>query len=495
VAASASGHSGSRASHAASTPEREPEATETAKEAPPDEPPRCHLHPQKKPNSKCKFCQRALSHTVAKAEKADPEQKSAGKESAHGAASSGKTTEFEDYSRRTFNCSPMLKDQIFGSSYFKSLLTITSIEDLSDEIANYADTLDVYNAGSMVSPSCFICQVYRLFTLPQAEDLGELHAVIDHPDSALVRCAGFFYMRFVVSPAHLWEKFEEYLFDDMELKYHDGGKQIASTIGEYVEALLVRDRYFSTPLPRIPVKVKMALEKELAPLQQYRKRMEANQRTFPKRVNDLPVEVCIHCEWVRGTAKEYVGRSSLKRKVRIQLEDGSEVVSHLGKVVLREGAQSDSGGESGSEARARKRRRSRSRGRKSPDWSRYKGRSDADMVEELREKAKEDAVCGHGKAYARRPLTVEEELWKREPEMRVSMLGDESRSTSYRKTAFEGEKRESEETRRRRLQEEDERAKRMRGIYEKYGSSTKSAATVTVPTHSDVDLPDVLRFG
>uniref|UniRef100_A0A7S2DT93 Pre-mRNA-splicing factor 38 n=1 Tax=Alexandrium andersonii TaxID=327968 RepID=A0A7S2DT93_9DINO len=323
-----------------------------------------------------------------------------------------------------------------------------------------------------------------------------MHSVIDHPDSGLVRCAGFLYMRFVVQPAHLWEKFEEYLFDDMELKYHDGNKQVASTVGEYVEALLVRDRYFSTPLPRIPVKVKMALERELAPLQQYRKRMEANQKNFPKRVSDLPVEVCLDGEWVRGTAKEYVGRSSLKRKVRIQTKDGNEVVSHMGKVVLREDAQSDSGGESGEEGKAKRRRRSRSRGRKSPDWSRYKGRSDADMVGELREKAKEDAVCGYGKAYARRPLTVEEELWKREPETRVSMLGDENnRNTSYRRNPADEKKTESESARRRRLEEEDERAKRLRGIYEKYGSSNKSATTAAPAKINDMELPDVLRLG
>mmetsp|Transcript_115095 Transcript_115095/g.357505 ORF Transcript_115095/g.357505 Transcript_115095/m.357505 type:complete len:574 (+) Transcript_115095:3-1724(+) len=471
----------------------EADRAEEPKEAlAPQEPPRCHLHPQKKPNAKCKFCQRAQGQNPAKAEEA----KAAGGASATAAsaASASKNQDFEDYSRRTFNCSPMLKDQIFGSSYFKSLLSLSSIEELIDEIANYADTLDVYNAGSQVSPSCFICQVYRLFTLPQAEDLGELQAVVDHPDSALVRCAGFLYMRFVVAPVHLWEKLEEYLFDDMELKYADGGKQVNSTIGEYVEALLGRDRYFSTPLPRIPVKVRQALERELAPLQQYRKRMEANLRAFPRRVSDLAVEVCVDGDWVAATAREYVGRASQKRKVRVNLKDGSEAMVHLGKVVLREGEHGDSG-ESGSEGKAHRRRRSRSRGRRSPDWSRYKGRSDQDMVVELREKTKEEAVCGHGKAYARRPLTVEEELWKREPETRVSMLGDESRGSSYRRMPQDQNPRESEAARRRRLEEEDERQKRLRGIYEKYGSASKSASSTMPAPFKDVDEPDVLRLG
>ena len=76
------------------------------------------------------------------------------------------------------------QDQIFGSSYFKSLLDISDLDPLTEEIAKYvgstafgrsssvlnhverlseqiilkADTLDVYNSGNNVHPSCFICQ-------------------------------------------------------------------------------------------------------------------------------------------------------------------------------------------------------------------------------------------------------------------------------------------------------------------------------------------------
>jgi len=395
----------------------------------------------------------------------------------------------------------MLKDQIFQSSYFKSLLSISTIEDLIEEIAQYADTLDVYNGGSTTQPSCFICQVYRLFTLPHAEDLGEVQAIIDHPQSAVVRCAGFLYMRFVVAPVHLWEKLEEYLFDDMDLRYAESGKQVSTTVGEYVEALLGKDKYFSTPLPRIPVKVRQMLEKELAPLPQYRKRMEANQRAFGgKRALDLSVEVVIDGKWVVGTAKEFVGRTSLARKVRVKLEDGSAVNVHLGKVVLREKDRSESE-ESDSDAKSRKRRRSRSRRRNSPDWSRWKGQSDKDLVEKLREQKKEDAVCGHGKAYARRPLTVEEVLWKSDVEARVSLLGvgGEEWHAHRRSRSEREEHAESELTRKRRNEEEEERQRRLRDIYEKYGSSSKTAGygptAATAAKKKDVDEPDVLRLG
>merc|ERR1711920_1139374 len=122
----------------------------------------------------------------------------------------------------------------------------------------------------------------------------------------------------------------------MELVHSHGGKQIVTTIGEYVESLLVREKYFSTPLPRIPVKVRQMLEKELAPLPQYRKRMEANRRAFKSmRVADLPVEVVVNGGWQMGLAKELVGRPAIARKIRVKLDDGGDVNVHLGKVVLR----------------------------------------------------------------------------------------------------------------------------------------------------------------
>lgn len=504
-ASAAAGQAAAAAPPAESTPE-------AVEEVPP-----CHLHPQKKPNAKCKFCQRAQGRNE-RARGGSPPSKDKDAEAGGQPAAKSRSQhgESEDYSRRTFNCSPMLKDQIFSSSYFKSLLTINSLEDLIEEIAKYADTLDVYNAGSTVSPSCFICQVYRLFTLPNAEDLGEIQGVVDYPDSAVVRCAGFLYMRFVVPPALLWDKMEEYLFDTMPLQAADGGRQIFSTIGDYVEGLLFRDKYFGTPLPRIPMKVRQMLERELAPLSQYRKRMEANLKILPngRRIPNTPVEVYLDGEWMDGVAKEFCGRSSLRRRVRVQLEKGESVSVHVGKLVFRDPPSEEkdkegSGAESGEEG-GRRRRRSRSPRRRagSPDWSRYKGRGEAELIQELRERAKEEAVVGVGQVYARRPLTVEEELWKREPETRVSMLGDEHRgSGAHRRAPHERDsKEESEAERKRRMEEEEERKRLQRSIMEKYGATSQAsnaakaaaaAAAASGPgsSYRDVDEPDVLRLG
>jgi pre-mRNA-splicing factor 38B len=471
--------------------------------------PRCHLHPQKKPNAKCKFCQRALAAQQARAEsEAAASSAKVGGASASSGSSSAKASggakadedRQKDYSKRSFNCSPMLKDQILGSSYFKSLLSITGIDELIEEISKYADSLDVANAGSNSSPSCFICQVYRIFTLPDAEDLLEVTApFVDHT-APFVRCAGFVYMRFVVNPLHLFDKLEEFLFDTMELQYVENGKTVNTTIGEFVEGLLGQPRYFGTPLPRIPVKVQQKLEKELAPMWQYRKRMEANQREFRgKRIAGLPVEACIDGQWICGTAKEYTGRISQRRKAVIELEDNSVVSVHLGKVVLRDGKDRDGAkSDSDDDQEGNKRRRSRSRGKRrnaEPDWSRYKGRSETEMTQEFREKWREHALVSHGKSYAKRPFTMEEELWRREPEARVSMLGEDGAhgSGSRRESAADREAENSAIAARLKREDEMERQNRMRLIYEKYGS-TSSAAKQT-SAGSDIDKPDVLRLG
>lgn len=465
-------------------------------------PPSCHLHV--KPNAKCKFCLRAVGQTAKSANSKSTPSSESDKNTSRGSSSQKKNSS-EDYTRRTFNCSPMLKDQILQSRYFKTLLSsITTLEDLIEEITKYADTLDVYNAGSMTSPSCFICQVYRLFTLPYAEDLGELQTIVDHMNCAEVRCAGFLYMRFVVAPALLCEKFEEYLFDDMELKYSDNGRQVVMTIGNYVEGLLAKDKYFSTPLPRVPVKVRQTLDRELAPLPQFRKRLEANQRTFQdKRIKDLPVEVYIDGAWVSGTAQEPIGRSTVHRRIRVDLDDdGGTVTTHLGKIVLRdveasEASESGSEGNSG-KGRKRKRSRSRSRRRRSPDWSRYKGDTDDHLVEELRERHREEAVfTGRGKFYAKRPQSVEQHLWQNSnPDARVSLLGDFDQPQMQPRFDRHEQGDHGQETKRN-TKEDEERNKRMREIYEKYGSASKvsGGSTAASSWNNDMDVPETLRLG
>eukprot|EP00429_Kryptoperidinium_foliaceum_P014659 CAMPEP_0176041666 /NCGR_PEP_ID=MMETSP0120_2-20121206/20668_1 /TAXON_ID=160619 /ORGANISM="Kryptoperidinium foliaceum, Strain CCMP 1326" /LENGTH=633 /DNA_ID=CAMNT_0017375069 /DNA_START=36 /DNA_END=1935 /DNA_ORIENTATION=+ len=450
-------------------------------------PPKCHLH--RKPNPKCKFCQKAELQSAAKAaasvlesvvttaggEASGAERHGAdggggGERSAHVAhgahvAEAGRDDD-ENYSRRTFNCSPMLKDQILSSSYFKSLLSIENIEDLIEEIAQYADTLDVYNAGSNTQPSCFICQAYRLFTMPKAEDLSEVQAILDYPHSAVVRCVGFVYMRFVLHPNHLWGKLEEYLFDTMELVYSQGGKPTYTTIGEYVEQLLIRDRYFNTPFPRIPVKVRQMLEKELAPLHQYRKRMEANRRTFKgKKVADMPVEVCVDGRWVG-------------RRPTVGVEEAPRAV---GRRRRRQRAPRQGGPPEPLQERLRQ-----------PLWRR--GRLQEAAAKRLAGLVAVQGRIGAGDDRGAAPPGAgggDDRPWPRVPEeaQHVDMgLAQKFERGSHEQRLLEEDRSahdrgrgdhkqpETEATRRHRLEEEDKRQKKLRDIYEKYGAQQQKTS-------------------
>lgn len=464
-------------------------------------PPRCHLHNVKKPNAKCKFCQKWLAsqNQLEQCRKVDEKE-----EAKHQKVTMQQAVDDEeDYSRRTFKCSSLLKDQIFGSSYFKSLLEVSDLEPLAEEITRYADTLDVYNSGNNVHPSCFICQVYRLFTLPQSEDLDELLAVLDASPSAKVRCAGLLYVRFVVPPQKLWERLEENLFDEQELKYVDGDKQVTTTIQEYVENLLLKDKYYNTPLPRIPVKVRQHLEKELAPLSQYRKRLVAMQKALPKQVAGTLVEVYVDGKWEPGVIRAFIGVR--RRKVGVKLDNGALVSSHLGKVILKgeyeeeeevkeekEKEKEPKAERSTSRSRSR---RSRSRRRKSPDWARYRGPThDSHDIERLREKAREEAVVGVGKVYSKRPTTVEGEMWRGSGgDARVSMLGPQHTSGGASRSSAKGHS-DPEMRSRMSREEEEEHKKRMREIYEKYGSVSRATST-SGSQKSEIDQPDVLRLG
>jgi pre-mRNA-splicing factor 38B len=477
----------------------------------PSEKRRCHLH-AKKPSASCKVCRR-----IKEAEENEAREAAASEQTSK--SSTKDATDKEEISRRdrdeatrlTFSCSPMLKDQILKSSYFKSLLEFTTIEGLIEEIDHYADRLAIYNQGSATAPSCFVCQVYRLFTFPNIED--ELPVVL-YSESAMSRCAAFLMIRYVFDPDRLWNALEEHLFDDMEVTYHDGGKQLTMSIGEYAEALLLKEKYFGTPLPRIPVKVRQQLEERLAPLPSFRKRMQANKQIFDtkERASDVAVEVCVDGEWLRGKTLELVGRSSTFLKVRVKLEDGQEITSHLGKVVLRgssdrdRSASSSSSSRSGSDSGARRKRkkqrrsRSRSRGReRSLDWSRWKGKSHLEMLEELRERAKEDAVCGHGKVYPKRPMTFEGFATKYDTaEHRLVTDAPQSSYMQHRGNSA-AQKQEDDAgddiTRRLRAKQDEERQRQQRAIFEKYGSKSRPGGSDASSAYSDVDRLDRLRLG
>jgi pre-mRNA-splicing factor 38B len=384
----------------------------------------------------------------------------------------------------------MLKEQISNSSYFKRLLDMKAVAELVHMIVQDVDTIDVYNPGSKISPSCFMCHVYRLSVLSNIDN--ELDLVIDNRKSAVVRAVGFVFLRFVTPPLELWDIFEEYLLDDMELTYNQDGREINTTVGEFVETLMTQDKYFDSPLPRLPVKVKQLVEEKVAPMLQHRKRMQANRTSLTsENAEDMSVEVCMDGAWMKGIAQGFEKRYPSRPKVKVKLENGLDVRAHLGKVIIASGDDQD-----GEDDGKRGRSRSRSRGRRggSPDWSRWKGKSDAECLQDLRERQKDSAVTSHGKAYAKRPLNFDASMASTALANPAAEAGVSFSQPSLGRMSRQQEEEEALEEARlaRKRREDDERQRQLANVYKKYCATPSQSQG---SAYKEVDTPDMLRLG
>lgn len=323
-----------------------------------------------------------------------------------------------------------------------------------------------------------------------------LKKLIDNRDSPFIRCTGFLFIRFGLPHTQLWEWLEEYVLDDEEfLPSPDAPGRI--TVGEFIESLLTSEKYYdSVLLPRLPLGAKRKLEELLAPIDQYRRRTRANKDLLDLyRNHSLRVEAISNGDWLEGRSLELVDDVPSRIKVRVRLEDRSEENVHLGKVILRESAS-----EYGSRGRGGGRDRSRSREKNqgkdwnswnnsSQDLTRSRGRSDAELISEMRERDRDKAVTS-GKDYARKPVGYKA----------ACALPREQGQASYRLMEEETFVRESRPTRSRQSPEREEKKKehslehqmRMKQLFEKYGLSRAAEAT---SARSDMEGPDHMRLG
>merc|ERR1719401_34250 len=244
-------------------------------------------------------------------------------------------------------------------------------------------------------PSGAFCCLYRLFTM--GIDMQQLRRLVELDDSPYIRCIGFLFIRYGLPPEHLWPWLGEFVLDTEEFATSKGS-DLYTTIGEFVEGLLNEDKYYSTVLPRLPMSMKRQLEAKLAPIPQYRKRTKCNLDLLDiYRLENVKIEANTNGDWIAGQTLELIDDAPSRLKVRVRLEDGTEDIVHLGKIILTDRRYA---GYSGNRPNNRARSRSRSR----TDWAREKGRSDKELVDELRSRDREKAVCSSGKEYARKPV-------------------------------------------------------------------------------------------
>lgn len=362
---------------------------------------RCHLH--KKPKEKgCKFCQKWLAcMNKGKEDKAAQQQKMMQSGQAGGVAQWGGEDGWgggilEVTNSKTFGLPPLLQSHIVESQHYKSLMSLDTFDEVVAEICNFADSVEPYNMNSSTVPSALFCCLYRMLTM--GLDKRRLQRLLDSHDSPFVRCIGFLFVRFALDPGQLWTWLGEYVLDDEEFHPTKDAEWV-TTVGEFVEALMSQERYYSVVLPRLPMSAKRQLEAKLAMVPQFRKRTQANQRLLDVfRRRDVQVEA--HPEedgtWQRGWTVELDDSIATRPKVRVALQRGREVSVHIGRVILSDPNYSVSNG-----YYRPNRQRSRSR---SIDWSRHKGRSQAELIDEQRSRDRDRAVCASGKEYARKPV-------------------------------------------------------------------------------------------
>ncbi|SBT72511.1 pre-mRNA-splicing factor 38B, putative [Plasmodium malariae] len=231
----------------------------------------------------------------------------------------------------TYNVNTLLRNNILSSEYFRSLITLKTFKEVVDEIHSYADHVEPYCIGSNRAPSTLFCCLYKLFTMHLSEK--QLKGLIDHKDSCYIRACGFLYLRYVHSPANLWMWFEPYLLDEEEFII-SADKRKKLTMGEYIQNLLSDDKYFSTVLPRLPIKIKNIYGARLMIISDHRRRLKKNKEKITKFVKGEPVMAYVNGEWEKGEIGGIVYHGKDKTFVRVRKIDGNEKLVNIGFVKL-----------------------------------------------------------------------------------------------------------------------------------------------------------------
>lgn len=443
--------------------------------------PKCHLH--KKPNAKCKFCKKYEDMMKVRAEEEKVAEVAKKETAASGIHHTDQHGKLEITNTKTYGFPPLLQTHILESAHYKSLLKMSTFEQVLDECYEYATSVLTYHANSGTMPSGFFVCLYRFFTL--GIDGVQLKKLIDNRDSPFIRCTGFLFIRFGLPHAQFWDWLEEYLLDDEEFQ---PTPDTTTTIGEFVEDLLMKDKFYdSVLLPRVLGGAKRKLEDLIAPIDQYRRRTKANKEIVDLyRKGSLRVEACSNGDWLEGRSIELLDEYPSRLKVRVRLEDRTEDIVHLGKVILRDSA--DSYGRD-----RRDRSRSRSPGRASgSDLTRSRGVSDAELIAQMRASSADKAVTS-GKDYARKPLGYKAScaLAREQGKASIRLMEEETfvegtRSSRARALPEKEEKKQEMSL---------EQKQRMKQLFEKYGVSAPAASPAGGAGYNDVEQVDRMRLG
>jgi len=352
-----------------------------------EEVPKCHLH--RKLNKACKFCKAHAISQDLRSKEADQKKMAALEKLKEGSGpkSSGSSKQDDKVPLPNFNQFPvMLKERILNDRFYKITSINQELSEIKETLFKDCDTCEpeLRSQNSLdMTPSEFICSVYRLLTLKLTE--GQLQTLLNHR-SRWVRCAGFLFVRLGVHQDRYWELLSDALMDSEEFAPfpNRGGESI--TEGQYAEQLLSREKYCDFKLPRLENAQRRIINERLVFYDQFRKRYDAHVEDL-EHLQDpddkISVEVCnIDGVWVSAeTNGPATGVGGRRVTVPVIFPDGVEQSVSLGMVVCP----------------GKKRSSSSSRAQ---DLICERGRSNEELLQEYRSKQRGNAVAS-GKDYCK----------------------------------------------------------------------------------------------
>jgi len=333
----------------------------------------CHLHG--KPNKACKFCKAFLSAQEQKKNQLEEQKKVEVDKEKDGLApvniyrSPGEKPPVPNV--RFFPAN--MRKWIEMTSLYKDLVDMMGVKMTMGMIEG-CTTCEVESEGrnKVKEPSQFITCVY--FLLTQQLTQGELDSMLNSR-CCYLRCAGCLYVRLGVAQEEYWELLSNLLMDNCDFLPFPEESIRSSTVGQYVEDLLTKDKYCDIVLPRFGLAVKNAIDMRLSLYEQFRRRYVAHLDALDAfNRSGLEVDVCSSDgNWSEAVTTGSPSGQSITVPVRLRSGEQQEV--SIGMIIIPSKEATH-------------------------DLTRSRGRSNQELLERYGEQAKGSALAT-GKNYCK----------------------------------------------------------------------------------------------
>lgn len=353
---------------------------------------------------------------------------------------------------RTYNLNAMLFENVSNSSYFKSLYSLRTYHEVVDEIYNRVDHAEPLAKGTSRVPSSCFCLLLKCFTMRLT--IKQMQGLLNHGDSAFIRCVGFLYLRYTCPPDKLFEWFEPYLSDSEEFNASSNTAEV-TTIGKWIRQLIEEQHYFDTILPRLPKKILDSIKVKLLIFDRKIKRRFENQR-FKRDLRPGTKVRAMYADADNEPAMYDAVIDTVEENEMFSVtfpQYGNSERVDLGDIEIL---------------------RSRSRSRSSsPRYRRHRSRSrelTTDLLKQVRERDREKAAAV-GKGYAQRVTTYKDSL-----SMKADRYTTRKRSRSRERPSYRSKRPSRSRSRsppRRREEYHHRSSDRMDKLRQQYGDASK----------------------